>query len=582
MKISGTLDIECAEWDRFAVAATYQAPNDVTIHRSIGSLVDHVLTKRGTWWAHAGGAYDFLAIAEEMRRRHIPCSIDLAGSRISRLVGGGITLRDSWPLIPMSLDVAAALAGERKRELAIPCRCGNRCGGYCQIRPNDPRKEVADYCAHDCRVLYRVLEAIRDIGQTIGLTMRGTIGGTAWATARDTLGLPNADLPPALWRTVREAYYGGRVTIARPIAKGPGSHWDMSSAYPAALATTSVPFGAFEHRADRSALDALAKGKPGVYGCDVHVSERFLPPLPVRQKDRIAYPTGRFHGAWTLHELRAALCRGVTIERVRWSVTWERESVLFADLIERWWRERSRAGKKTPLGQWLRLLSNALPGKFAEGGERRSARMFPDKIRFCEARRPCTRRQCSGACGAWEQLDLWGQAWGVPFYRPAPSAHIQWGAYVTAATRERWLVGAESQGDDLVYGDTDSLWTLSRKAPHPSGAGLGRWEYKHAWKNWECVAPRQYRFTGERGDPELRTAGAKITDEEWRAGEAKQARGVLTFTEAARSMDHNGGLFRRRAHVWTLPRRAIESGLYGDRKLDATTGITLPVPYGET
>jgi hypothetical protein len=585
MKISGTLDIECAAWDQFAAAATYEPTQGgdgngtTTIHRSIASVVDYLLSKpRSTWYAHAGGNYDFLAIAEELRRRQIPCAVDLAGARVSRVVGGGITLRDSWPLVPLSLGTACALAGERAPVLTLPCRCGLTCGGYCAIRPNDPRPQVADYCAADARVLYRVLCAVRDHANDLGLVLRGTLGGTAWATAKSDLGLPDADLSPALWRQVRFGYYGGRVTITRPRATGPGTHWDMSSAYPAALATTPIPHGEVGSASGKDALRCLAMDRPGIYSCIVTVPEMFLPPLPARQGERVTYPTGTFRGVWSLHELRAAMVRGVTIDTVKWCVVWEHSSVLFEDLIDKWWRARARAGKKTPLGEWLRLLANSFTGKLAEGPERKSARMFPDEIKVCKGKRPCNTKRCVGACGAMEQLDLWGQVWGVPFYRPATSGHIQWAAYLTAATRERWLYGAESQGRDLVYGDTDSIWTTSRVAPQPSGAGLGRWEYKHSWTDWTCAAPRAYRYRDQLGGQVMRTSGMKISEAEWNHGRASSDRGVLSFVEAARV---GKGLFKRRSQVYTLPTRGTDTGWYGDRKLDAEERITFPVPYGE-
>ncbi len=585
MKITGTLDIECSAWDRFAVAATYQPTQDgdgagcKTIHRSIAALVDHLLSfKASTWYAHAGGNYDFLAIAEELRRREIPCAVDLAGARVSRVVGGGITLRDSWPLVPLSLSVAAAMANERAPVLGLSCRCGKSCGGYCSIRPNDPRALVAEYCAEDCRVLYRVLRAVAAYAGELGLELRGTLGGTAWATAKKVMSLPDADLSSQLWRQIRQAYYGGRVTICRPRAEGPGSHWDISSAYPAALAYTAVPHGQVGCAAGKDALSCLKRNRPGVYACEVTVPEMFLPPLPARQGARVTYPIGTFRGTWTRNELLAAMARGVTVNKVTWCAVWETESVLFEDLIEKWWRARARAGKKTPWGEWLRLLPNSLTGKLAEGPDRKSAKMFPDEIKLCDGKRPCSARACTGACGAMEQLDMWGQVWGVPFYRPAPSGHIQWAAYLTAATRERWLFGAESQGKDLVYGDTDSLWTTSRVAPQPSGAGLGRWEYKHAWREWECAAPRAYRYRqDERSGVVVRTSGMTITESDWNRGEGSTDRGVLSFMEAAKA---SRGLFKRRDARWTLPTRGSDRGWYGDRMLDAEERITFPVPYG--
>lgn len=589
MKISGTLDIEAGDWDRFAVAATYQptqggaGSGDRRIHRSVADLVDFLLSKPGsTWWAHCGGNYDFLCIAEEMRARQIPCSVDLAGSKVSRLIGGGIVLRDSWPLVPLKLEVAAALAGEVCDELGLPCRCGHGCGGYCSILEaskltGSTLDRVAQHCAEDARILYRVLLAIDEQGQSLGLVMRGTLGGTAWATAKRDLDLPDADLAPGQWRRIRESYFGGRVTIIRPLADGPGTHWDISSAYPAALAKTPVPLGECAGYADKDARACLRNERPGVYACDVTVPDCLLPPLPVRRGHRTAYPTGALRGTWTLPELQEAMIRGCTVTDVRWCMVWEGAAVLFDDLIRSWFSARSKAGKASPLGQWLRLLGNTLTGKFAEGPNKKAAKLFPAKIRYCEGKRPCSKLRCIGACGAMEQLDMWGQIWGVPFFRPATSGHVQWASYLTAATRAQWLLGAESQGWDLVYGHTDSIWTTSRSGPRPQGKILGGWELKNTWEEFECAAPGAYRYRdGE--DRKVVTCGMSITDGEWDSGGATDDRGVLSFTDAAKL---SKGLFHRKHKRWTLPNSGKLTGVYGDRILDPEERVTLPMRYGE-
>lgn len=576
-RCTGTLDIECASWDRFAVAATYTPEGGSRIHKTIVDLCDWLLASPGCYWAHCGGTYDFLAIAEELRRRSLPCTVDLAGHRISRLVCGRVTLRDSYALVPFALDVAAPLAGARAPSLSFACTCGGSCGGYCTIRPGDRRPALAEYVAQDAYVLWQVLEAIQEHAATLGLHLRGTIGGTAWATAKALLELPDADFEPAQWRAIRKGYYGGRVQIFRPIARGPGSHWDISSAYPAALASVELPIGACDEYGSRLAAKCLALQRPGIYTVTIEVPESFVPPLPIRDGHYLAYPYGVLRGSWTLPEIELALARGALLIEVHDAMVFDGTVHIFGALIRHWFEARAAVGKKSPLGQWLRLLANSFTGKLAEGPDRRSVRMFPDSIVVCPMTRPCSRQRCSGACGAYEQLDHWGQVWSVPFYRPAQSGHVHWAAYLTAATRAAWLAGAESQGESLVYGDTDSLWTTSRVGPRPQGRQLGAWEYKHSWTEWQCVAPRAYRYRSDDGGAIVRTAGMSVTDDEWLAGRAEHARGVMGFVEAARA---SSGLFRRSFRKWTMPARARDSGLYGDRLLDERNGITYAREYG--
>lgn len=580
MIVTGTFDIECASWNKFAVAATYEPATGSAIHRSRAALVDHMIRAGGTWWSHAGGIYDLLAVSEEIRRRGLPCTVDLSGHRVSRIVCGKLTLRDSWSLVPLSLDAAAEMAGEVAPHLPFACSCGLACGGFCTIRPGDKRSGLADYCAADARVLYLVLQAVDEFAEREGIILKGTLGASAWATARDTLGLADADIAPPIWRAIRRAYFGGRVTIARPRESGPGVHYDISGAYPASLAACHLPDGEWRQLGSRAAMTALARQQPGVYDATVDVPrDTFMPALPVRlEDDRTTYPVGRISGTWVELELRSAVERGAKIIAVDSAIVWERTRQLFAPIISRWHRLRQAAGKKTAWGRWLRLVPNSLTGKLAERPDRRSVRMHPEEIKICEGRRPCTNLRCSGRCGAYEQLDIDGQIWSVPFYRPARSGHIHWAAYLTAHTRGVWLDGADRVGGALVYGDTDSIWLRGHRTPGKTGDALGAWEYKHGWTEWQCVAPKSYRFRDPSIGTVVRTAGLSITDDEWDQGFATSDRGVLGFVEAART---SRGLFRRAHRRFSLSSRAADTGLYGDRRLDPGTGVTYPPAYGE-
>lgn len=594
VKITGTFDIECAAWSRFAVAATYEPARGSAIHRSRGELIDHMLRCGGTWWAHAGGVYDLLACAEEIRGRGLPCTVDLSGHRVSRIQCGKLQLRDSWSLVPLPLDIAASIAGEVAPAFPFACNCGLACGGFCRIRRNDTRPELAAYCAQDALVLYRVLQAIDEFAERCGIDLKGTLGSSAWATAKRSLGLDDSDIPPAMWRSIRRAYFGGRVTIARPIAHGPGVHYDIASAYPASLATCELPTGTSQAVGSRNATACLARQRPGIYDATIDVpADTFLPALPVRlEDDRTTYPTGAVSGSWTELEIRSAVERGANVLAVDSAIVWSGARVIFKPIVDSWYSFRRAVGKRSALGQWLRLFANSLTGKLAERPDRRSVRMHPDpgSIRICDGKRPCTILRCVGGCGAYEQLDIDGAIWSVPFYRQAPSAHIHWASYLTAHTRRAWLEGAERVGDKLVYGDTDSIWSLSsdgvrHRKPGRTGDALGQWELQHTWTEWQCVAPKSYRFRDPKRGAVVRTAGLAISDDEWALGRAVSDRGVLGFVEAARSCgadEHTGerGLFRRAHREYSLSSTAARTGVYGDRLVDPRTGITYPPRHG--
>jgi hypothetical protein len=573
----GTFDIECSDWDRFNCAATHWH-NDygvpfTKIWRTPEELVTYLLARGGTWWAHAGGIYDFLLVAEVMRRAGVKATISLSQHRISSITASGLTLRDSFALIPMPLAEAAELVGRTAHRWPWKCECGRACGGYCRI-PKWQDPDVDEHVVADVELLWDVMHALARHATAHGYQLRGTIAGTAWATARDALGIPDADLPASVWKRLKQADKGGRNIVGRAAARGPGTHWDLVSSYATSLARTALPVGHMAELGERRAGLAFHNGAGGVYSVRVKVPEMPFPPLPWRHGGRVAYPFGEFAGTWTAPELEAAIERGATIERFHWGIVWDDQAVLFGGLMRDWFAVRAKVGKQTPLGRWQNELMKSLTGKFAEVPERDIVTMNPHEVIVCLGRGACA-EGCTGRCGAFRQLDRWGQIFTRTVYRQASSGHLVWHAYLTASARLAQLRGIERVGyDRFVYGATDSAWTLGREAPGERGAAMGDWELKHAWRDWECVAVHHYAFTRE-GVKEQKAAGAsKLTRQEWERGEAERERGVSTFLGAARE---GRGLFRKRVERWTMPRRDDPDRWLGDRKLDPVTGLTYPV-----
>lgn len=584
VKVDGTYDIEASKWDHFVLGVTNHRERGLAVHDTLESLTDELLAAGGTWWSHNGGGYDSLAVLEEARRRGLQMAVSFgSGERVTRAAGGGLTLCDSYALIPLGLERAAELAGRKAYELGWPCECGRKCGGYCAIRPTPTRAqraELAAYCVEDCETLTAALVALGGYAEQRGYDLRGTIGSSSWATAKRVLGLPDAEYPSAQWRRIRSAYHGGRCSVFRPRVSGRGRHWDLSAAYPSAMATTDFPVGEPHEYGGTDARRCLARERPGIYAATVTIPVSHVPPLPVASRGSVAYPVGQVSGVWTLPELLEAISTGSTVDEVSWCIVWPRSERVLGDLMRTWVGNRLAVGKKTAFGEWERWFAASLAGKLAESPERRFARLHPPMrdIRVCPRRSPCSERRCTGACGAYRQVDEWGEIFSVPYYRQATCGHVQWAAYVTAATRIQWRREAIKHGSDIVYGDTDSIWTTANRAPMPVGDAIGCWELKHGWSDWECVAPKAYAYTDDIGARVIRAAGARVNPDEWRMGTALQDRGVMAFGEAAAA---SRGLFRQRKHMWTLPSRGRDTGHYGDRVLDEMSGVTHPVTYAE-
>ncbi len=583
-KLTGTLDLECADWDIFVVGVVYDG-HLPRVFRDLDELIDHLRGVGGIWFAHAGGIYDLLAILERCRIRGISCQVDRSAGRVTRIVIGKLTLRDSYAIWPVPLHEICGAIGVEVPHLPWKCICAERscncgcggCGAYCRITSamvgsSDP--DLDFYCIADCRALYDGLTQLNEFATAASINLRGTLGQTAWVNAQAELGIPDSEITWKTWRHARQGDKGGRQAIIRPRAHGPGSHHDICNAYPAQLARAELPVGDVRELGGKHARAALHRARPGLYTLTVRVPDNlFLPPLPWSCGGNLTFPIGEFSGTWTLPELVAAFERGVSITEVHAALVYEATAPIFAPLVKRWYDIRRAAGRKTPLGQWIGRLAKTLTGKFAEKPDRSRTMMYPTEIKFCDRTGRC-RNGCTKRCGAYEQVDLDGHIWAIPFSHLGTSAYPQWSAYLRAQTRVQWLEQAERYGEDLVMGNTDSIWTLGRKSPAPLGDDLGQWEYQHAWTELEIRSISTYAYRDEHGVFQIRGIPG-LTEDDWKRGSGVLDRGVQTFASAAKSPH---GLFHRRHRKWSLP--TDDRSMYGDRRL-GSGGVTYPIEAAE-
>lgn len=580
LRIDGVFDIECAGWDSFVLGVTINAKGDTKVWYSAVAMVEHMMSVGGTWWSHNGGKYDMLCALDVICDKGIGQSISMSQSRITRSMGGGLMLRDSYALIPLGIEHMADISKSFVPKLWFDCKCSQECGGYCRITRNMPyymRKRLEEYCIQDCQALINGLRAVQDFATEHDIDLCGTLGGSAWATVRRLLGIPDANFSSSQWTRIREAYYGGRCSVFHPIVHQSGKHWDIGSAYPSSLATSELPVGEFEELGSRNALRAMAMQRSGIYACTVNVPESRVPPLAWRWGEGLAFPVGQVSGAWSLPDILAAEANGCEVTAVHWGMVWRKESALFGDWVRGIYALRRSVGKDSSMGKLLKLFPNSLCGKFAERPDKRFVRMHPPirDIVICSYKSPCNVESCSGVCGAWEQLDTWGRLWSVPFWKPSECGHVHWAAYLTAGLRAIHSAELTKHESDVVYCATDSLWTTSSREPDGSGDGLGEWSTRARFSEWEGVAPGAYAYTdADTGERIVIASGATLRSSDWTRGNAIQDRGVRSLVDAARA---GGPLFQRAHRRWTLPRHGE---WYGDRKLSAD-GWTRPVTVDE-
>lgn len=555
LTIDGVFDIETEAWDSFVCGAILTRKGYQHFwYDSEDDMVDRLLRFEGVLWAHNGGKFDVIWFLSHLVKRDISkVRVSLAGQRIVSLKYRELTIRDSAALLPMSLVKAAELGGEQKEKTGLPCECGNACGGYCAIKRSMPaahRRLLAGYLRQDCVATLSALDALQSFADTHDLDLTGTIGMSAWKCASRELDIPKAD-----WSTTseyefsRRAYFGGRCQVFRTQAVA-GYRYDINSAYPAALASLSLPTGERTFLASKKASRAFEDGKPGLFSASLEVPKMFIPPIPVRLKDRIAYPYGKVEGVWTSIEIQYALSQGVKLSSIGRAMVWSSEAKILEPFCRRVWGLRDMVGPKTAFGLFLKLYANSLTGKFAQNPEVETIKIDSVNNHFGKG---------------WFPLDIRQTIWACPGYSIAPCAYIEWAAYLTAYTRiklHEQITGDRLHGQTAVYCDTDSCISIAPRTKS-IGLALGEWKYEGTFRDFEARAPKTYAYTDDGGEFFAKAKGIPNASANWQhlRNGVPIDRGVASLRAAARD---SSKLFRRKAMV----RKVDPDGIhFGDRIL---------------
>lgn len=501
LAITGVWDIETKNWDTFLCGQTLDIHGNAFVSWDEEEFFEHLLSRRGVWYAHVGGRFDALWFLDHCCRQAIKWSARMRGSGILSAKAEELELRDSFAIVPMKLSKFAPLGGIEKCELHLPCECDERstdnpagCGGYCALaRPlsSAERRNVTDYLHVDCEALLSALLALEARCEADGIELRLTVGSSAWNTAKTWLDLPDCGHDLGKYRDIREGYFGGRTEVY--CTRGDSGHrFDIHSSYPAALSRLAIPVGrgkAYIGSHTRALYDA---GKDGIVWADVHIPESYVPPLPVRMPDRLLYPTGPASGAWTAHELRYAESCGVRIERITRGYMWASSAPILAPFANRVWALRDKyaaTGNKADkvYSDWCKWLANSCTGKFASKPENSSLEYHPAAIDDSDPdAAPILSTDSEVVCTHGGVFVTKTRA------RVDPCAHVQWSAYLTAEARIE-LHKQQRSSACLYYSDTDSVYSrdmLTRRI----GPDLGEWGYEGGLTEWSALAPKVYRY----------------------------------------------------------------------------------------
>jgi len=321
-----------------------------------------------------------------------------------------------------------------------------------------------EYVFRDCEIPLRWLMFIREMCGEFGLKkIPATLGGLC---TQAFYALDHANWFEA-GQESSAALAGARVELFSGGGKGRLAYVDINSLYPWCM-TQNFP----------TCLEPLPSlDGYGIAKVSVDVPECIIAPLPLKNEEgRLIFPTGRFEGVWTIHEIKNAVAHGAKVLKVKWILGSREGRAYYRDYILRMYSERLAAKSDAEKLFW-KLLMNNLYGRLAIGGV-------------------ITRSL---------HLTAENQGGGIPYggkvlsdyEMPLPEfTNYLHAAHVLSYARLRLQSFLRKvPPDDLVYCDTDSIIFFCRGAlPFPANLELGEMKLE-SWGS-RCVPylPKTYVF----------------------------------------------------------------------------------------
>jgi hypothetical protein len=246
------------------------------------------------------------------------------------------------------------------------------------------KKDLLTYLHHDCKSLHQVITAFFNAPLICSSKKKWTTASQAVEVFRlfmdESLhSLPDDDIfyhEGDVDGFVRQAYFGGRTEIFKPIFDDEINnsdylfYQDINSLYPFVMSQHEFGdrfMGWLEGEKDYKAHEMA------IWHCKVRVPEdMYIPPLPVKRNDRLIFPVGEFKGYWTKYELEYSRSLGCEILEYYEGCAFSNAGPIFKNFIETLYKMRLEAKEKDDnvTQMTMKLLMNSCYGRMGINKER--------------------------------------------------------------------------------------------------------------------------------------------------------------------------------------------------------------------
>lgn len=333
------------------------------------------------------------------------------------------------------------------------------------IHPDNNNKIITkkdiEYCFRDCEIVYNYLKKIFTKSGKINITIASaamTIFKNKFGGQRYINNSFNSEL-------FRRSYLGGRVECFQLKKIMNVNKYDVNSLYPHVAANITFPYldglkplKKFQHK---DILEIINK-YDGLAELTVSHVKSHIGCLPIVHNRKMVFPVGEFSGCWNFNELRAALATGlVKITEVGWGYYSSRIKI---DALKKYVKHFYEEKKNSKGAEQLiaKYLLNALTGKFAEKRPVNTA-YFKTSVESSVFIKKNENKIESYSFKHFsdERDDLYVE---FVLNKTAKRGYTNCpmiSSYICSAARAFMLPHYISQGENLIYTDTDSIITTS-------------------------------------------------------------------------------------------------------------------------
>lgn len=447
-------------------------------------LVEFIRGHRYLVYAHNGGKFDFHFLS---RYFDSFSELKIINNRFVSIPFGGSNLRDSYSIIPTSLDTYKKMKFE-----------------YWKLEAKHRTKywsEIIAYLKSDCINLFNYVKAFID---KYGTEL--TLASTAMKECLRLLNIKSRHLESSrsFYDTFYPWYFGGRVqNFHKGIIKSPTYIYDINSAYPFAMM--------HDHPIGTDYIVTSNPSKKDIRATDFYIANGISYGTAPSRDNGLSFPINKIFESHfiTGHELLAGIETNTyrlknLLKRYRFN-----HVINFSNFVDFYYEQKRNSEKHSTEYIFAKLMLNSLYGKFAANPTN-----YHDYIivpaEFIEEAKRVDNYEYGGLLNndfaiMYKSIPVEKQKW----YNIATAASIT--GYVRAMLWKT-ISSITKSGKKVFYCDTDSITT---NAKLPVSNELGAWKLEQKNDYLVTIAPKLYGARdSSNGKWKIASKGIEITSKE--------------------------------------------------------------------